>query len=373
MSTLNLPQQDDFEDRYTAKLRQMLAGHGVIVQYDRDRAALDIGVHLAKADAAGAKRLTTTKVWFQLKGVHSITLPLPDFEAAETVSLDIRLDQLRFWYASPEAIYLVLYVESADVFLAEDVRDIVDREWGDAVFSSAAFRPGQVEVRVHLRASAVLDEGRIKSMLSHQSMRIDRQQWRGRPLGHRIDPLRSEMSPMPPDDFRALVERLLEVHRYELQETLDAGSLLGGVGDGTDRASLTRGRMHYTYEWTNPLFTEFGYGPGETFRIEGEPFFVQGPCVVLIHEQVGTLPGSGSGFSELGQRLRDEHQIGRLLVFANHASLEPKYFGASRQAASPLECMPQDLGSLAFNVLTATTVYLEFRDRITWRIVNYLG
>jgi hypothetical protein len=75
MTTLNLPPQDDFEDRYTAKLRELLAGHGVIVQYDRDRAALDLGVHLAKTDDAGAKRLTTTKVWFQLKGVHSTTLP----------------------------------------------------------------------------------------------------------------------------------------------------------------------------------------------------------------------------------------------------------------------------------------------------------
>jgi len=64
-----------------------------------------------------------------------------------------------------------------------------------------------------------------------------------------------------------------------LQDTLDAGSLLGGVADGTDHVSLTRGRMHYTYEWTHPLFTEFGYGPGETFRIEGEPFFLQGHCV----------------------------------------------------------------------------------------------
>jgi hypothetical protein len=34
--------------------------------------------------------------------------------------------------------------------------------------------------------------------------------------------------------------------------------------------------------------------------------------------------------------------------------------------------VPQGLGSLAFNVLTATLVYLEFLDRLRWRYVNYL-
>ena len=63
----------------------------------------------------------------------------------------------------------------------------------------------------------------------------------------------------------------------------------------------------------------------------------------------------GAEAAELGQKLRDEHQIGQLLVFANQG-MEPKYIGPSRNAASPLECMPQDLGSLAFNVLTATAV-----------------
>ena len=119
--------------------------------------------------------------------MHSATLPLQAFEAAETVPVDVRLDHLRFWYASPEAIYLMLYVESADTFLAEDVRDIVDRQWGDAFFNPSTFQQGQVEVRIRLGTSAVLDEARIERMLSHQSMRIDGPQWRGRPLGHRID------------------------------------------------------------------------------------------------------------------------------------------------------------------------------------------
>ena len=80
MTTLDVPSQDEFEDRYTAKLREMLAGHGIIVQYERDRAGIDLGLHLEKTDATGAKKVTTAKVWFQLKGVHSATLPLQAFD-----------------------------------------------------------------------------------------------------------------------------------------------------------------------------------------------------------------------------------------------------------------------------------------------------
>jgi|GEM_PF-6533643 len=35
-------------------------------------------------------------------------------------------------------------------------------------------------------------------------------------------------------------------------------------------------------------------------------------------------------------------------------------------------CMPQLLAELAFNILTAMTVYLEFRDRISWSLKAYI-
>jgi hypothetical protein len=84
------------------------------------------------------------------------------------------------------------------------------------------------------------------------------------------------------------------------------------------------------------------------------------------------LPGTGSGFTDLAARLQAEHHIGWLLVFVNIPTHPSTYFGACRREASPLECFPQELGSLAFNVLTATTVYLDFREKITWRDVNYI-
>ena len=47
-------------------------------------------------------------------------------------------------------------------------------------------------------------------------------------------------------------------------------------------------------------------------------------------------------------------------------------FGGWRSALEPLAGSPQGLGSLAFNVLTATLVYLEFVDRLRWKYVNYI-
>jgi hypothetical protein len=147
----DLPPEEEFEDEYTAKFRLMLVGRGIELEYKRDRAATDMGLHLTKRGPSGAKKPTTVKVWFQLKGKYSSSLPREEFQEAETVPVDVKIDDLQLWYASPEPVYLVLYVESADIFLAEDVREIVDRQWGEALLNRSAFRPGQVEARVHLR------------------------------------------------------------------------------------------------------------------------------------------------------------------------------------------------------------------------------
>lgn len=64
--------------------------------------------------------------------------------------------------------------------------------------------------------------------------------------------------------------------------------------------------------------------------------------------------------------------VGRALVFFNASDLDHGLLGAWRVTLEPLVCMPQGLDSLAFNVLTATSIYLEFLDRIGWRYVNYL-
>jgi hypothetical protein len=36
--------EDDFEDRYTAKFKGVVSGEGLFIQYERDRAALEVGL-----------------------------------------------------------------------------------------------------------------------------------------------------------------------------------------------------------------------------------------------------------------------------------------------------------------------------------------
>src|SRR5262245_2238237 len=121
--SLAVPPYDEFEDVYTAKFKVLAARHGVIIQYERDRAANDLGVHLK---ASGI--MTSTRVWFQFKGKRATTLTLDQFKQADEVSISVEIEHLRFWYQSAEPVYLVVYIESADVFLAEDVRLLINRQ-----------------------------------------------------------------------------------------------------------------------------------------------------------------------------------------------------------------------------------------------------
>ena len=72
-----------------------------------------------------------------------------------------------------------------------------------------------------------------------------------------------------------------------------------------------------------------------------------------------------------------EHKLGLAAVKRTVRTFNDKpdaayfgsFFGAVRDTG--LRCEPQFLGDLAFNLLVATTVYLEFRDRVSWEYVSY--
>lgn len=85
--------------------------------------------------------------------MHKGTVTADDLARAGHVALSIRLDDLRFWYAAPEATYVVVYVEAVDAFLAEDVRDIVDRQWGVDFLSPGRFGVQEM-ITVHVAADA---------------------------------------------------------------------------------------------------------------------------------------------------------------------------------------------------------------------------
>jgi hypothetical protein len=161
----------------------------------------------------GTLELSGTKVWFQLKGMHAETVTADDLARTGYIALSVRLDHLRFWYAAPEATYLVLYVEALDRFLCENVRDIVDRQCGVEFLRPDRFGE-QETITVHVAADAVLDDRALDAMVAHRSMRIDGPAFRGRPLGHRLDPFRCALDKLDPDVFDRLVDRLLDAYRF---------------------------------------------------------------------------------------------------------------------------------------------------------------
>jgi hypothetical protein len=260
-------QQDEFEGLYIEKFRSQARPFGEFVKYERDRAALDAGIHLTTKTNSKFRSVSNTRVWFQLKGIQETTLSLAEHDKGSEIALDLPIDDLRFWYASPEPVYLVVYIEAADHFLAEDIMDVIDRQWGESIFNANTFRDQQKYARVRLSRKAILDDA--VCMLSHRSMRIDGPSFRGRPLGHRLDPLRCIPEKFEPGVFDQLVNRLLAVHGYRETEKLDPTPLFPNCSLTGDVVSLATGTLNHTYEWVWQMSTEFGFNEGSDFRIEG--------------------------------------------------------------------------------------------------------
>lgn len=358
-------EQDRFEQIYTSQLKGLLAPHGQFVGYDSDRAALDLGLHLYEPSSPGDDReLGQVRVWFQLKGIRTSTIGAGELAGAEDVPVGgLSVEHLLYWFAHPEPVYLALYVEALDRFLVQDVRDLVERSGG--LLRLAELPKDQQTTTLRVPLSATLEDA-LRRMPRHRSLRLDGPEFRGRPLGHNLDPLRSELDPLAPSDFEKLVLRLLDAHEFRPSRAVDIGSLLDRpIG----AVSAVVGRLYLTYEWTFPLETEFGVGPDSDFRLEARPHSAQGDVLVVIHRDVAGGPRSSEATRKLVDDLQAEG-IERALVFFNASDTQPGLPGGWRTALEPLAGVPQGLGSLAFNVLTATNVYLEFLDRLSWRLVN---
>jgi Domain of unknown function (DUF4365) len=362
--TVGVP--DQFEQVYTAKFKALLASRGLFINYESDRAGIDLGLHLFRPTMRRAPtRPSLIKVWFQLKGHTQEAFPgsrLANMPLVPCPGLSV--ETIQFWLASPEAVYLVVYLEATDEFIGEDIRDIVGRQAPEALADFNILDQGNRTMTLHVDRCAVLDDIAFDRMLSHGALRIDGPQWRGRPLGHNLDPLRSEINQLSAPDYLKLVDRLLEAYGYGVLENFPPP-------DRVENVVFSQGVMHSTYEWTHPLFTEFGFGEDETLRIESSPFYVQGPCAVFVDaRQEGDVDVSAHVHA-ICERLYADGEVKQLLAFINRTA-DSRDFGDIRIAAMPLECMPQDLGSLTFNLLTATSIYLEFREKISWQLVNYL-
>jgi hypothetical protein len=265
-----------FEIQYRNKLKALLASDGLLVEYEEDLAALDLGLHIY-LPGSDPPEASLVRVWMQAKGLRTASLDLERYRAVTSIAVSkLDIDTVQYWYSFPEPVYIVLYIESADEFLAADIREIVDARGGVPSLRQTA---SQREVTIHVPKVATLAQA-VGHMPRHRSMRIDGPSFRGRPLGHRLDPLRSELHPLKPSRYLALVHALLGVHDFR-------PSSPEGLKPVHERPQLawTFGRLTYTYEWAIPLFTEFGYDAGSDFRIEGQPFCAQGEVLVVIAPQ----------------------------------------------------------------------------------------
>jgi Domain of unknown function (DUF4365) len=369
--SLEICVNNSFERRYKKEFERLAAEHGLATRYEEDLAALDGGVHLTtKAAQGNGETVSDIRVWYQLKGKMSSTLSLHEFEDSQYVVLNLQIDHLRQWYRSPEPVYLVVYIECVGIFLAEDVRTLVDRVWGDRLLNPSTFKPGQGSVSVRVSKNAVVDEAFWQRLQNHMGVRIDGRSYKGNPLIHNRD-LTDTLRIMDPYVYTELVQMLLSEHDYRIEGALDGMALLPAGVETGDSISLTYGKLFNLYEWIPYLAREL-IEDENGFRAEGRAERVQGPCAVLIQSQAETcldipaLQGLIVKLAGMG--------IKRLLVFINHHLNDmggEKGYGCFHtylqgMGTSGVRCWPQYLEDLSLTLLTSMNLYLKFRDKVTW-------
>ena len=357
-----------FEMEYRGRLADKLAPYGVPVRYEYDLAGLDSGLHLYETNehsSTNDTNVSQVRIWIQAKGIQTATLSAAEIESSASIAIArLSIDQVLHWYAAAEPVYLIVYLQAIDAFLAQDIRQIVDSAHGPERLVASQLR-GQQRVTPRIPRDATLDVA-LMQMPHHRSLRIDGPPFRGRPLGHRYDPLRSELQRLEPTLFEEIVDRLLGAHDFRRTEDVPLGEMLGpDVG----RVNSFLGTLYLTYEWVSP-FTQFGWDRADAFRPEGAMQKAQGKVLVVVHSDPGEeWPTSSDDVRALIEGLQG-NGVTRALVFFNESDLE--LFGAWRSTLDPLTEIPQGLGGIAFNVLTTTLVYLDFWDRLPWKYLNLL-
>lgn len=162
---MKVGKNDKFERIYMSKFREFASHFGEFVEYERDRAARDIGMHFTEARADGSEVMSPALVWFQMKGIQTGTLSKTEHKRSKTVNISIRTEHLRFWYIAPETTYLVVYVEAVDQFFVTNIQTFVRDEYGDDIFTEK-----KKTLTIHLAKKNVLDTQAFQLMLRKQSI-----------------------------------------------------------------------------------------------------------------------------------------------------------------------------------------------------------
>lgn len=373
---VGMGEHDELENRYMPKFEVLLSTSGVMVEYRRDRAGIDTGLHLfargekptPNGDERPYWRPLASRVWFQLKGVHASTMSTSEFENADHVAVKVGVEHLKFWFAAPEPVYLVVYVESVDKFIGLDVRDLVERKWGHTFYESMRDRDG--EVTLHVSTAAIMDPDRIAALVDHRSMRIDGPAFRGRPLGHRIDPLRSVLATPAADVWVEMATRILQVHDFREISRLQVGDL-----------RVLHGTIAQTLLWQSPAFAEYGYRYSSD-EVLDEPAFEQvfGDVGVVLDLTQDRTSFTDEEATALWAFI-DSAAVNDLSVVVFFRGLDLSGTGGlwrstvrgSAIAARAGSWHQLGLEALTSLVLTATLVYLEFAPNLDWEHASYLA
>lgn len=162
---INVGTTDAFERKYMERFRQFAAHFGEFVNYEHDRGARDIGLHLTHPKKSGGERVSTALVWFQMKGVMSTTLSKNKFEDLEKLSIRLNVDHLRYWYLQPMPTYLALYIESVDRFFILNLTKFVRDNWGREILAL-----DQATATVDVPVESELDEQAFRLILQENDI-----------------------------------------------------------------------------------------------------------------------------------------------------------------------------------------------------------
>lgn len=132
---LKIGRNDRFERKYMADFRAIAAEFGEFVEYARDRAGRDIGLHFVSQKADGGEIVAPSLVWFQMKGIQADTFSQKHFEACERLSISLNVGHLRFWYVAPEPTYLAVYVEAVGKFFVLNIQKYIADNYGDDILT----------------------------------------------------------------------------------------------------------------------------------------------------------------------------------------------------------------------------------------------
>jgi hypothetical protein len=157
-----------------SKFRALAAEYGIFVEYERDRAGRDIGLHLTQPNGVGeGKIVTPALIWFQMKGIMASTLTVTEYKSSDDIPIDLDVAHLRFWYLNIQPTYLALYIECASQFLAIDLQKWVRDNYGDSILHL-----DQKTVRVRVSKKNNLDSEFFRIVLNQNLVPALRQSFK---------------------------------------------------------------------------------------------------------------------------------------------------------------------------------------------------